>query len=148
MYVQCILILTNRKKYYKDLTYFQISKFISNKKFLLLVNSLHAPARERKVPFALQDDFGQRPMVHVLKLQHLKKFSLIIIRYRNPYKMPCIFPDRPFELTLNDCLACSGCLTLENKKYYFDLNEIKKFELDMILSHNVAFDLYHLLPLL
>jgi iron only hydrogenase large subunit-like protein len=27
------------------------------------------------------------------------------------FSAKCILPDRPFNLTLNDCLACSGCMT-------------------------------------
>lgn len=53
----------------------------------------------------------------------------------------CVIPERPFELTLNDCLACSGCMTLDEKK--INLADIQKHNVNIILSDYVVVDVYH-----
>lgn len=53
----------------------------------------------------------------------------------------CILPERSFELTLEDCLACSGCLT--NEKEIINLKSLKSEKIDLIISEYVIFDFYH-----
>lgn len=54
---------------------------------------------------------------------------------------PCIKGDKPFELTLNDCLACSGCLSIEENK--ITLSDLQHVPINMIMSHYSVLNLYN-----
>ncbi|ELQ76479.1 ferredoxin hydrogenase [Trachipleistophora hominis] len=46
---------------------------------------------------------------------------------------PCIKGEKPFELTLNDCLACSGCVSMEETK--ITAEDLQNVPINLIMSH-------------